>query len=177
MTLRLSGIAASARSVYSAAEWRRLPVRTRQQWSIVRAARVNALIIGPAPTLDMVTMAIDRSFCRPISRCSVPGPLGWADVRGGTLILNDVAKLTRAQQEKLFEWSSNGVQILSLTPDDLFALVERGDFRADLYYRLNVVRIDFGTANIVAPGLVARSGAVARSAGVVHPAMPVDVVH
>lgn len=75
---------------------------------------------------------------------------------GGTLFLDEVAdlplsmqvKLLRAIQEKAVrpvgtqsEVTVN-VRILSATHKNLSELVDKGDFRQDLYYRLNVIQLD-----------------------------------
>ena len=74
---------------------------------------------------------------------------------GGTLFLDEVAelplhmqvKLLRAIQEKAVrpvgeqKEISVDVRILSATHKDLAALVEAGDFRQDLYYRINVIEL------------------------------------
>ncbi len=76
--------------------------------------------------------------------------------RGGTLFLDEVAdlplqmqvKLLRAIQEKAVRPVGDtrerpiDVRILSATHKDLGALVRRGDFRQDLYYRINVLALD-----------------------------------
>jgi two-component system response regulator PilR (NtrC family) len=75
---------------------------------------------------------------------------------GGTLFLDEVAelplhmqaKLLRAIQEKAVRpvgaerELSTDVRILSATHKDLAELVANGEFRQDLYYRLNVIRLD-----------------------------------
>lgn len=75
---------------------------------------------------------------------------------GGTLFLDEVGELTPATQAKLLrvlereEFLRVGgtqpltvdVRIVAATNRDLESLVHAGRFRADLYYRLNVVRID-----------------------------------
>jgi len=74
---------------------------------------------------------------------------------GGTLFLDEVAdlplmmqvKLLRAIQEKMIrpvgghEEISVDVRVLSATHKDLAASVRSGNFREDLYYRLNVIEI------------------------------------
>ncbi|WP_197481321.1 sigma 54-interacting transcriptional regulator, partial [Oleiphilus sp. HI0086] len=75
---------------------------------------------------------------------------------GGTLFLDEVAdlplemqvKLLRAIQEKRIrpvgeqEEVQVNVRILSATHKDLAKLVEDGSFRQDLFYRINVIKLD-----------------------------------
>ncbi len=82
-----------------------------------------------------------------------PGKFEFAN--GGTLLLDEIgdmpldqqATLLRAIQEKaILRVGSNtlikvDVRIIAATNQDLLALVEQGRFRADLYYRLNVIQI------------------------------------
>ncbi len=76
--------------------------------------------------------------------------------QGGTLFLDEVAdlpldmqvKLLRAIQEKAVravggqQEETIDVRILSATHKDLEKLVQTGRFRQDLYYRINVIRLD-----------------------------------
>lgn len=75
---------------------------------------------------------------------------------GGTLFLDEVAdlplamqvKLLRAIQEKCIRpvggqhEESVDIRVLSATHKDLSALVESGEFRQDLFYRINVIKLD-----------------------------------
>lgn len=75
--------------------------------------------------------------------------------KGGTLFLDEVAdlpmqmqvKLLRAIQEKAVrpvgapKEIPTDVRILSATHKDLTKLVEQGDFRQDLFYRINVIQV------------------------------------
>ncbi len=76
--------------------------------------------------------------------------------RGGTLYLDDVddipvqeqVKLLRVIEEGVFERVGGttpiraDVRFIASTKKDLRAMIARGTFREDLYYRLNVMRID-----------------------------------
>ncbi len=82
-----------------------------------------------------------------------PGRFESAD--SGTLFLDEVAELTPPAQVKLLRVLDSGslerlgstqsirvdVRILAATNRDLPALVEAGDFREDLYYRLAVIQL------------------------------------
>ncbi len=74
---------------------------------------------------------------------------------GGTLFLDEVADLPTAMQVKLLRAIQEkavrplgatrevpvDVRVLSATHKDLAALVERGDFREDLFYRIDVIEL------------------------------------
>jgi len=82
------------------------------------------------------------------------GLVEFAD--GGTLFLDEVgelplglqAKLLRVLQERRVrrvgarQEASVDVRVIAATSRDLDAMVEQGEFRRDLFYRINVVRID-----------------------------------
>jgi len=82
---------------------------------------------------------------------SRPGKFEMAD--GGTILLDEIGemplnlqpKLLRALQEREFERLGEGrsvrvdIRVVATTNVSLAAMVERGLFRADLYYRLNVI--------------------------------------
>ncbi len=80
-----------------------------------------------------------------------PGHIELAD--GGILFLDEIAELPLASQVKLLRFLEDGkvtrlgstkakqvdVRILAATHGDLEEMVERKEFRLDLYYRLNVI--------------------------------------
>ena len=87
----------------------------------------------------------------------------FAEADGGTLLLDEAGELPPPAQIKLLRFLQEGeiravgenrsekveVRVLAATHRDLGKLVERGEFREDLYYRLNVV-------NLAVPPLRAR---------------------
>ncbi|GAB4196653.1 MAG: hypothetical protein OHK0013_04040 [Sandaracinaceae bacterium] len=76
--------------------------------------------------------------------------------RNGTLFLDEVAEMSVAMQAKLLRVLSDGtylpvgavhprrtkVRVLAATHRDLAAMVARGEFRQDLFYRLHVLAIE-----------------------------------
>ena len=80
-----------------------------------------------------------------------PGKFELAD--GGTILLDEIGemplhlqpKLLRALQEREFERLGESrpvhvdIRVIATTNVSLATMVERGDFRGDLYYRLNVI--------------------------------------
>jgi DNA-binding NtrC family response regulator len=80
-----------------------------------------------------------------------PGKFELAD--GGTILLDEIGemplhlqpKLLRALQEREFERLGESrsvhvdIRVIATTNVSLATMVERGDFRSDLYYRLNVI--------------------------------------
>lgn len=87
------------------------------------------------------------------ARRDKPGRFAVAD--GGTIFLDEIGEITPAMQvkllrvleEKVFEPlgavdpASTDVRIIAASNRNLESLVDRGVFREDLYYRINVVRI------------------------------------
>ncbi|NOY14122.1 MAG: PAS domain-containing protein [Deltaproteobacteria bacterium] len=85
------------------------------------------------------------------AQAAKPGHIELAD--GGVLFLDEIAELPLASQVKLLRFLEDGnvtrlggtkakqvdVRILAATHGDLEEMVERKEFRLDLYYRLNVI--------------------------------------
>lgn len=83
-------------------------------------------------------------------------PGRFALAKGGTIFLDEVESLSsvtqvkflRVLQEKQFEplgatsTVKADVRVLAATKDDLSKLIENGKFRDDLYFRLNVVKLE-----------------------------------
>ncbi len=81
----------------------------------------------------------------PLTHCRLPGPLIVPRARSGTLLLEGVQFLNRAQQIALYDWmatQSSQLQIISIATRELDSLVAQGLFLEGLFFRLNVVRLD-----------------------------------
>ena len=96
---------------------------------------------GAFHSLDLAT--------RPAQEVSVE--LFGADGQGGiafdaeaTIYLDEVGDLSQEAQTQLVKLmrEDGGARIIASTRQPLSALVEAGEFREDLYYRMNVVRIE-----------------------------------
>ena len=81
----------------------------------------------------------------PVHRCRLPGQLRLPQIKHGTLVLADASALTLVQQIELHDWlnASRGlVQVVSVTSQPIWPLVEEGRFLEGLFYRLNVVTLE-----------------------------------
>lgn len=79
----------------------------------------------------------------------------FEEADGGTIFLDEIGDISLALQAKLLRFLQNrefirvgetvvrcvDVRVIVATNKDLEAAIERGDFRSDLYYRLNVITI------------------------------------
>ncbi len=114
-------------------------------WLAARGHRPNVLIECSASSADTAIRHLMTWCAPPFRYCAVPGRLELPTNRTGTLLLKDVAELTRSQQVSLSDWltvGSDDVQVISVTTAPLVTRVEDGDFLEGLFYRLNVIRLD-----------------------------------
>jgi len=113
----------------------------------VAQQRLNVLIAGPATALDETLAALMPLLSEPIELFSPGKGTSVPQPSEGTLLLTEIAALDKEQQRQLLGWLDDfgqrpHVQVVSTTSTQLFSLVESGDFHSDLYYRLNVMRLD-----------------------------------
>ncbi|GAB3676268.1 sigma-54 interaction domain-containing protein [Salinisphaera aquimarina] len=130
--------------------------RQVHRWSVRHAA----------PFVDINCGAIPESLFESEMFGSMPGAFSGAPPRGraglmeqaqgGTLLLDEVAELPLTVQTKLLKVLQDGrvtrlggresrqldFRLIVATNRDLATRVETGDFRLDLYYRLNVVPVE-----------------------------------
>jgi hypothetical protein len=128
-----------------------VPLHLHVEWEAISYGRRNFLLAGQPSAVDAMLASMLSHFLEPIrlfapdTDCALPLPAE------GTLILMEIAHLKGSQQSQLVAWldafnRSAAVQIVSTTSRQMMPLVESGEFRAELYYRLNVIRIDLAEA-------------------------------
>ncbi|MBI4564177.1 MAG: sigma-54-dependent Fis family transcriptional regulator [Planctomycetes bacterium] len=125
----------------------------------------RALHAGPGPFVAANCAAIPESLAESVCFGHTRGAFTGADrdqaglfeqAHGGTLFLDEVEAMPASLQEKLLRVIQDGevrrigarasrqvaVRLVSASNEDLNRLVGAGRFRADLLYRLNVLRLD-----------------------------------
>ncbi|MEM7493710.1 MAG: sigma 54-interacting transcriptional regulator [Pseudomonadota bacterium] len=97
--------------------------------------------VGSFHSIDLATMGSDE-----ISRVLFGDGTksGLAHEHDSTLYLDEIGDLPPEAQTQLVKLlkEDRGARIIASTRKPLSTLVEAGDFREDLYYKINVVRID-----------------------------------
>jgi hypothetical protein len=114
------------------------------EWHALVSSHSNLLLEGTPAAADRVLRALHPHLDQPLISRRAASPVSLPRDHRGSLVLHDVTTLDGRQQDRVFDWlteTQGRVQVVSTALRPLFPLVERGEFRADLYYRLAVVRI------------------------------------
>jgi sigma-54-interacting transcriptional regulator len=103
----------------------------------------NLLLIGPDAATREFLAPLMATFVAPVVYCEGATP----EFPAGpvcTLIVRDVARLTRTHQQQLLEWLNDrggSAQVIATSARPVFPSVVRGSFSDSLYYRLNTVTL------------------------------------
>ena len=130
--------------------------RLREDWRVARSAhgelarlgmpRVNLLLTGPDGVIEYLLDALLPDLREPLGRwCPGEQLLLPPPALIGTMIFQDVGAMPWDDQQRLLAWltgASGRTQVISTAPRCLMPLVETGRFTPELYYRLNIVRVD-----------------------------------
>ncbi len=130
--------------------------RLREEWRVARAAhaelvrlgmpRVNLMLTGSNGVLDYFLDALLPDLREPVGRwCPGEQLLLPPPTLIGTMMFQDVGAVPPDDQQRLLTGLTTArgrTLVVSTTPTCLLPLVEAGMFSADLYYRLNIIRID-----------------------------------
>jgi hypothetical protein len=114
-------------------------------WARARGYHPNLLVLTKDPASQRIARLVLTSCATPLHLCRLPGRLRLPTAITGTLLVSDVSTLTSSQQHEMNDWLATcpgQVQVVSVTTRPLELLVERGEFLAELFYRLNIVRLD-----------------------------------
>jgi DNA-binding NtrC family response regulator len=107
--------------------------------------RPNFLVVCRRVTVEAAVRHI-VSYCEPpFHMVALPGLMDLTEVKGGTLVLADVAMMSMGQQMRLYDWLSAGAdcpQVVSVSSVPLRPLVDDGRFLEGLLYRLNLIYLD-----------------------------------
>ncbi len=112
--------------------------------------RINCGAI-PESLIEAELFGYERGAFTGAQRSGKPGHFELAD--GGTLFLDEISELPLSSQVKLLRFLEDGrvsrvggtvsrkldVRVMAATNRDLQTMVEQGEFRKDLFYRLNVI--------------------------------------
>jgi transcriptional regulator of acetoin/glycerol metabolism len=113
---------------------------------VVTQSSQNVLLVGTPSATQEILDALAPHLPGPVETFRSIDGQRLSRLKEGTLILLEVETLRVERQLELLEWLNQGqssnVHIVSTTSRPLFSLVRTGTFLPDLYYRLNVVRMD-----------------------------------
>jgi hypothetical protein len=130
-----------------------LPAHLRAEWDAVCQGRHNFLLVGTASDTTEILTAMKPHLREPLQHYSPKAGLPVPRPIDGTFVLLEAARLDGEQQKQLLQWLEQfeqraHVQVISTTSKPLFSLVKTGRFLVELYYKLNVVRMDLnGSGN------------------------------
>ena len=128
-----------------------VPLHLGAEWTAITYGRRNFLLAGAQSAVHAMLGSMRPYLRAPIGLFTPIADMDDALPAEGTLILPEIGDLTADQQQRLLAWIDHldlrePLQIVSTTSRSMVPLLESGAFRAELYYRLNVVRIDVESA-------------------------------
>ena len=116
------------------------------EWRLLVTARPNVLLEGAHETTDdIVDEAMGWLPMPHATWCGAP-PSGD---RPATLVVRSISEFDQGEQLSLLDWldaPGDRVQVICTTTEPLYPMVGRGAFLENLYYRLNVLRLDVAIA-------------------------------
>ena len=123
-----------------------LSIELSLEWNAICREQCNVLVETTPAVAGQVLEALRPHLRVPIEEYRPEAGVPVPRPAEGSLVLLGVESLDASQQAQLVQWLGEGrgrVQIASISSEPLFPLVEVGTFDASLYYRLNVVRIEW----------------------------------
>jgi transcriptional regulator of acetoin/glycerol metabolism len=127
---------------YAQPEGRRRPWAA--EFDALRIHRPNLLLEGPIPVRKQLLAQLLPHMPGAVVGLTTGGVLDLP-LSATSIILHDIDALSANDQARLHAWMTSSdlmPQVVSTSEHSLYALVQRGRFAEDLYYRLNVVFFD-----------------------------------
>jgi hypothetical protein len=122
------------------------PADTNLMMSLLTHGHRPALLVHCRHRAADAVVDSMRSWCaQSVHVVRLPGTLDLPLATTGTVVVADASRLTLHQQIELYDWLNagrGGVQIVSITSEPIWPLVEAGRFLEGLFYRLNVVTLE-----------------------------------
>lgn len=112
---------------------------------MITTSHHNLLLVGSSPATDAMLHALEPHLRQPLLKCEPKTGVVLPQPDQGTLILSELAWLDSTQQAHMVRWLNQvyaRVQVICTSSQPIFSLVQAGAFLDELYYRLNVVRLD-----------------------------------
>lgn len=112
------------------------------EWDAIITTRQNVLLCGAPSPIDAALSTLLPHLREPICLWRADTESAPPSLMEGTLILEQATACRRLQQQVLWEWlneANRRVQVIAVTDQPLFELVQRGAFLPGLYYRLNTL--------------------------------------
>jgi hypothetical protein len=123
-----------------------VPQIALQEWSALLHHHPNMLLEGNESDLEETLVALKKDF--------YPRLVSWVETDSvfdpgvyASIIVREVARLPASSRDGLHRWlasASRPIQVITTSSIPLFPLVERNEFPAGLYYRLNMIRLTVG---------------------------------
>jgi len=116
------------------------------EWEVIVAGRAHVLLEGEKYRVRQTIFALASQVPRTVT-CWHAGAI-WP-VTPHTFIVENVETLSPAEQRELLDRLSavpSCVQVISTSEGSVYEAVTRGAFLDDLYYRLNIVRVELPSA-------------------------------
>jgi hypothetical protein len=116
--------------------------------SAIATRRVNVFIQGTSPFLTETLAVLRRDLHHP--QFIWPNRPVVGNPRAATVLVQEIGELSPQALESLAHLIAHNprVQVIVTSSVDLYELVERGHFPADLYFRLNIVMLTDGGGSL-----------------------------
>lgn len=147
-----SSAAATASRPAAAPHVKRQIVRSvpRRDLQVSSMPRTNVMVVGNAEATRIVVDMLRLDLRGPVVKWRAGQPLALPAAGScTTLVLENLTRLTDEEQIRVLRWLDDvrgKIRVVSTAGVPVWPRVQNGEFNEVLYYRLNTVFVDMGTA-------------------------------